>query len=651
MILSGIATDTTSIMQSTPYFVPLLITTILCLLLIGMIWRRRQAPGAVPLGVLVLAVALWSLAYMLSLAGTTLAVQLFWINLALVGIVLVPGSWLAFALAYSGQNTWLSRRWLLLAIMPLATLVAAWTNPLHRLFRSEFYLVNAGSFVVLETTFGPLFWIHTAYSYLLLLLGTFLLARNLFRMSPAYRRQAGGLFIGLATTWVGNAIYLSGLSPFPHLDITPFALGLSGLALTWDLLRFGLFELAPIAHSTVFQSMQDGVIVLDGRDHIAEINPAALALIRQDTHKVIGQPIERIFASQAEVIERYRQVSEAHEELEFTVDGDARAFDLRISPIYDRNARLTGRVIALHDITERKRAAVELWRQNQELATLASENARLYLAVQQELAERKQAEASLSLAKEAAEVASRAKSRFLGNMSHELRTPLSTILGYAELLKAEVIKQDSQALVSDIERIQVAGRHLLSLISDVLDITRIEADKLDLHPERFDLVTLVRAVVDIAMPLVEKNDNTLDVDCPSTSVMAYADSTRVRQVLLNVLSNAAKFTERGQIRLHVGVVAVPAQPGAATTLVVRFQVSDTGIGMSPEQQQLLFKEFVQVDDSSTRKYGGSGLGLAISYRLCQLMGGGISVISKPGEGSTFTIELPFQAAAPNHTTG
>jgi PAS domain S-box-containing protein len=619
------------------------------MLLICVIWQRRQAPGAVPLGLLVSAVALWSLAYMLSLTSTTLAVQLFWINLALVGIVIVPGSWLAFALAYSGQDTWLARRWLLLTIMPLATLAAAWTNPLHQLFRSEFYLVNTGSFVVLETTFGPLFWIHTAYSYLLLLLGTFLLARNLFRMSAAYRRQAGGLFIGLAATWVGNAIYLSGLSPFPHLDITPFALGLSGLALTWDLLRFGLFELAPIAHSTVFQSIQDGVIVLDGRDYIAEINPAALALIRQHAHEVIGQPAERIFASQAEVIERYRQVNEANEELVFTIDGDARAFDLRISPIYDRNVRLTGRVITLHDITERKYAAVELRRQNQELAILASENARLYLAVQQELAERKQAEVSLSLAKEDAEVASRAKSRFLGNMSHELRTPLSAILGYAELLKAELVKQDAQDLVNDIERIQVAGRHLLSLISDVLDITRIEADKLDLHLERFDLVTLVRDVGDTVMPLVVKNDNTLEVACPSTSVIAYADSTRVRQVLLNVLGNAAKFTEHGQIRLQMRVVAAPAQPGAATTLIVRFQVSDTGIGINHDQQQLLFKEFVQVDDSPTRKYGGSGLGLAISYRLCQLMGGSISVTSRPGEGSTFTIELPFQVAAPENS--
>jgi PAS domain S-box-containing protein len=609
------------------------------------IWQRRQAPGAVPLAVLVSAVALWSLAYMFSLAGTTLAAQLFWVNLALVGIVLVPGSWLAFALIYSGQGAWLSgRRLLLLMIMPLATLAVAWTNEQHHLFRSGVYLVNTGSFVVLETMFGPLFWIHTAYSYLLLLLGSLLMARSLFRMSPSYRKQAGGLLIGLITTWVGNALYLSGLSPFAHLDLTPFALGISGLALTWDLLRFGLFELVPIAYGTVFQSMDDAVIVLDGRDQVVEINPAALALICQESHEVIGHPAERVFPSQAEIIARYRQVSDVREELVFGTAPDERSFELRISPIFDRSARLNGRVIVLRDSTERRRAAMALQRQNEELVAFASENARLYSAVQQELAERKQAEVSLSLAKEAAEVASRAKSRFLGNMSHELRTPLSAILGYAELLKVALRKQGSQDLVDDIERIQVAGQHLLSLISDVLDITRIEAEKLDLHLEYFDIATLVRGVADTIMPLVEKNGNTLHVDCPPDSGMMYADSTRVRQVLLNVLGNAAKFTEHGQIWLRTGIGAAAAQPGTASLesdppVVVLFQISDTGIGMSIDQQRELFKEFVQIDDSPTRKYGGSGLGLVISYRLCQLMGGTIAVTSTLGQGSTFSIEI------------
>jgi PAS domain S-box-containing protein len=639
-------------MQSSPYLLPLLITAALSALLTLVIWRRRRAPGAVPLAILTSAVALWALAYLLSLAASALEAQLFWANLAYLGIVLVPVSWLAFALAYSGRGAWLSpRRLLLLAIMPLATLAAVWTNELHLLFRSEVYQVNTGSLMVLEATLGPLFWLHTAYSYLLLLLGSVLLARNLFRMSPAYRRQAGGLFIGLSAPWVGNVLYLSGLSPFPHLDLTPFALSISGVALTWDLLRFGLFELVPIAHSTVFYSMEDGVIVLDARGRIVDINPAALALLKRRPHEIIGQPAGSVLAGQPDIVERYRQISEVHEELALDAGGEARSFDLRISPIYDRNGRLNGRVIVLRDITERRRAAAELRRQNEELAALAAENARLYNAVQQELAERKQAEVSLSLAKEAVEAASRAKSRFLGNMSHELRTPLTAILGYADLLEVEARQNGHQELLSDVERIQVAGRHLLDLISDVLDITRIEAEKLELHLESFDIAALVHDLAGIVVPLVEKNGNTLRIECPPDSGAMYADQTRVRQMLLNLLGNAAKFTEHGLIVLRVMLGAAPSQaatglPEGGDPAFVTFQISDTGIGIPREQQRLLFKEFVQVDDAPTRKYGGSGLGLAISYRLCQLMGGDISVSSEPGKGSTFTIELPLRAAPP-----
>lgn len=642
-----------SMMQSTPYLLPLLITAMLCALLAAAIWKRRQAPGAVPLAVLVSAVALWALAYIVSLASTSLAAQIFWANLAFVGIVLVPGSWLVFAVFYSGYGSWLTRRrLLLLTIMPLATLAAVWSNDLHRLFRSSVSLENTGSFVVLKATLGPLFWIHTAYSYLLLLLGTLLLIHNLFRMSPAYRRQAGGLFVGVAAPWVGNVLYLSGMSPFPHLDITPFALGIGGFALTWDLLRFGLFELVPIAHSTVFQSMEDGVIVLDARNHVVEINQAALTLIGRRSEAVIDQPAERVFADRMEMITRYNQVCEAHEELVSGVEPELRFFDLRISPIYDRNGRLNGRVIVLHDITERRRAAVELRRQNEELTALASENARLYSAVQHELAERKQTEVVLSLAKEAAEVANRAKSRFLANMSHELRTPLSAVLGYADLLQLTIKEQGYKDLESEVEPIQVAGRHLLMLINDVLDLTRIEAEKLELRLESFDIATLVRDVADTVTPLVAKNCNMLQIECPPENGMMYADRTRVGQVLFNVLGNAAKFTERGRIALQVSVgaaVEMKASSQNGSLAWVSFQISDTGIGMSAEQQRKLFQEFVQVDDAPTRKYGGSGLGLAISYRLCQLMGGTITVTSESGQGSTFTIVLPVQSASALHS--
>lgn len=647
-------------MQSSPYILALVVTAILLVPLALLLWRRRGAPGVRPLAVLMLGVALWSLAYAVSLAQVTLSAQLLWINLCYLGIGLVPASWLAFAFEYVGQGAWLSRRRLaLLAIEPLLTLALALTNDLHLLFRTQARLRDVGTYLVLESVLGPAFWLHTAYSYLLIGVGTFLLLRNFVQMPRVYRRQASALVVAVCAPWAGNIVYLSGLNPFPYLDFTPFAFSISAVALGWDLLRFHLFEIVPVARGTVLENMDDGVIVIDAHNRLIDINPAARRISNQHADVMIGRPAAEVFADWPELVERYRLVHEAHDELITDEGAGSRSFDLRISPLHDRHGRLNGRIIVFRDITERKHAAAALLRQNEELAALARENAQLYTAVQQELAERKQAEASLYQAKEAAEVANRAKSRFLANMSHELRTPLSAILGYAELLELQTSQRSYNNLGADIERIQVAGRHLLGLINDILDLTRIEANKLELHAERFEIAAMIDGLIATIRPLAEKNGNTLAVECPAESGTMDADLTRVRQVLLNVLANAVKFTEHGSIVLRVSLADglgaqsspdVEAHTDGAMLPCVLFQVADTGIGMTQEQQQQLFREFVQVDDASTRKYGGSGLGLAISQRLCQLMGGDIRVTSELGKGSTFTVQLPVRAAATQAST-
>ncbi|MEG5039306.1 MULTISPECIES: PAS domain S-box protein [unclassified Microcoleus] len=275
----------------------------------------------------------------------------------------------------------------------------------------------------------------------------------------------------------------------------------------------------------------------------------------------------------------------------------------------------------------------------------------------EDISDRKVFESALQLALEAAEAASTAKSAFLANMSHELRTPLNAIIGYSEMLQEETAELGYDELTPDLDKIRTSGRHLLSLINDILDISKIEAGRMDLYLETFDIAALIEDVASTAAPLIEKNGNTLNLDRITNIGTMHGDITKVQQILLNLLSNAAKFTQNGTITLtasrekmagdsseakqeNSSEPVASSQYSIASKEFLVVNCIDTGIGMTPDQLQQIFQPFTQADASTTRKYGGTGLGLAISQRFCLMMGGNISVKSQEGVGSTFSIRLP-----------
>ncbi len=271
--------------------------------------------------------------------------------------------------------------------------------------------------------------------------------------------------------------------------------------------------------------------------------------------------------------------------------------------------------------------------------------------------ERKQAE-EFRKAKEAAEAANLAKSAFLANMSHELRTPLNAIIGYSEILQEDAEDLGQSEFIPDLQKIHGAGRQLLSLISDILDLSKIEAGRMGLELETFEIGTLIWEVITTIQPLVDKNGNQLKIQCPEDIGQLHADITKVRQILLNLMSNAIKFTPQGKIELWIRRTREKPLKGDISSLKaddqyevegqewIFFRVRDTGIGMTREQLDQVFKPFTQADASTTRKYGGTGLGLTITQKFCQMMGGNIKVESEVGKGSQFTLWLPAKVSSP-----
>ena len=343
------------------------------------------------------------------------------------------------------------------------------------------------------------------------------------------------------------------------------------------------------------------IVVLDAGHNILSCNPAFEDLFGHTQQEIEGKNLDQIITTEQT---RAEAIAYTEEGLDHTVHGigrrcrkDGRFVDVEILGVpVIVDGEHVGLMGLYHDVTELLRA------------------------------------------RRTAEDANSAKSQFLANMSHELRTPLNAILGYSEMLQEMAEDVGQLDFVPDLQKIYSAGRHLLTLINDVLDLSKIEAGKMELVLERFNVSDLIDEVATTIRPLVDKNFNRLDVNCADNVGKMDSDLTRIRQILLNLLSNASKFTENGTVTLAVHREN-DAESGAD---VIVFSVSDSGIGMTEDQIAKLFQAFAQAEASTSRKYGGTGLGLAISRRFCQMMGGDISVESEAGAGSTFTVRLPAE---------
>jgi len=585
----------------------------------GYAWQRRSLPGALPLSLMAFSVAIWLCGYATQLSSLSFPPALWWVRFQFVGIVALPVAWLWFAAEYTGSLPWLNRRrvWLL-GIVPVLTMVMMLTNDVHRLFWQSITLIIKGPFTLVEAVHGVWFWVHTAYSYLCLLAGAFVLLRFILRTPGRFYAQVGVLLTVVIAPLLANVLDLAGIRIWGGLDLTPFGFAVSLAMLAWNLFRLRMFEIRPIARDMVLQSMSDGIMAVDEHGWVVEVNRAAAALIGLPPTQIVGKRARDILARWPEMVERYREVREAAEEVEVAVGTERRWFDVRILPIFDARRTYRGRLFVWRDISAERRFRAELQRNNERL-----------LAVQQELI----------AARDAAEAGNRVKSAFLAHMSHEIRTPLTAIAGYCHLLETGIERQSLAQTRADLEAIRVATGHLLDLANNVLEMAQIESGQTTLHEVAFDVAEIVHDVTATVRPLLRRNRNRLVVVGTDAVGVVQGDAAKVRQVLLNLVSNAAKFTTDGEV--EVGVVCEVAEEDR---LRLRFWVRDTGKGIAPERMATLFAPFAIAEEDIGREQRGAGLGLAISQRYCRLMGGELTIESAPGSGTLAAFWMPVRAA-------
>ena len=350
-------------------FVPLSIGALLSVGLALYAWGRREVPGAKYFALSMVAVAAWSAASAMTYLSASLATKILWTDLQYIGITVVPFAWLLFSMAYTGYGERIIPRVVgLLALHPLLTNLAIWTNGSHRLFRIEAWLVNVGSQETLGNTMGPLFWLHTAYAYGLLLAGFYLLARYHLQTASPYRRQGAALLIALVVPWGANVATLLGPATLAYVDLTPFAFAVSGAVIAWALWRHRLLDLVPVARDAAMRSLSSGVIVLDPSGRVVDLNPAAEATVGLAAKAAVGQDFRDVLPEAGYLLSRYRDVNEGRDEI-IVGDGEG-IFDFRISALHGPGGRRAGHLVTLQDITASKQSQLALSRYAERLRLL-----------------------------------------------------------------------------------------------------------------------------------------------------------------------------------------------------------------------------------------------------------------------------------------
>jgi PAS domain S-box-containing protein len=555
------------------------------------VWSRRPAPGARQLALMMGMVGWWGIPFLLRAWDPSTSTKLLALKLEYISAASVPSLWLWFALVYTNKEEWLTpKRIALLTIVPCITLLLVGTSEAHNLITDFRHVsINPPNDTYVSWKRGIWGWINTFYQYAVLTVGTVVLLRRLPSLGTLYRSQIIPLFITIGIAWGVNILYHVNVIP-PGWPIAPLSFTFFGLGVSWSLYRHRLLDIVPVAQDVLVERMSDAILVLDTQTRIVAVNPAGQHLLERDTGEIIGRPIAQVMPNFGAWLQDNLE-HPARRQIVRTTEREARhVYDASVSYLQRQPGQTTGYLCVLRDVTD------------------------------------------LETAREQAQAADRAKSEFLSNVSHELRTPLASVKLYLNLLQNGKPERYSTYLSSidrEVERLRV-------LIEGVLTLSRLDLGQLTPNIRAVDLNAILQTLYQDRHMLFENQGLTLMLQTKPDLPLLNVDPQLMEQVITNLLTNAMNYTPQGGI-VNLSSTLTEDDHTAWATIAVQ----DTGLGISPKEQQHIFERFHRGAASQVTQIPGTGLGLAICQEIVNLHQGHITVESQEGVGSTFTIWLPL----------
>lgn len=576
--------------QHNAFSIVLLMSGIVILLMSSLIFRQ-MTKAARWFTAVMFCITMWAISYSFELASNTLDQMLFWIGLEYIGISFLPAAWINFVLRYTGDLKWINtRNQLIILLFPTLTLLLVWTNSWHHLHYEAASLDASGPFPLLNIKTGAWYYVHTAYFYFMLAWGTYLLIMKFRSSDVVYKRQNVVILVSAFIPWGVNFLYLSGVRPHGHIDLTPYGFIFTAFGIGFGLLRLNLFNVVPLAREKIIEEIREGILVLDINQRVIDLNALMKKFLSDDSTAIIGKPFLSLFLSEPELQRLVGDRLDGKTEIRLHHDKQEYFFEVAVTQLFGRKSAPIGTALIFWDVTERKLSEVKLKEQSDELRAL-----------------------------------NQLKDRMFSIVAHDLRSPLVNLMDILAMAEQGLTESEFNAFLPMLSK-NVGSTSLL--VENLLHWSKSQLKGEMIKRETFKLKDLIKDIIQLfEKRIVEKK--LLVKDDVGAYTTLYADKDMIRLVLRNLIANAIKFCKTGD------TITISAIPNGHTTTVC---IGDTGVGMDEETYQRLFGMEI-FSKPGTLKEKGTGLGLILCKDFIEKNDGKIWAESKPDEGSKFYFEL------------